>query len=667
MNGSDTNEASFTDDAAGWARRLAQEFDAARKALKEWHAEAQEAIAAYNGTKDAGQAGMSLNVYNADTQTQEAILFGNPPRTTVTRRFADAQDDVARVAGEIQERLLNADIEGEDDTFSQAVSYAHWERQVPGFGLCRVRYVMGEVEKVPGKPAIPHPTMPGVEMAPAIPDMERRPNEAVETDWVHWQDVLWNPCRVWHEVTWLAFGTDVSRRQAAEKFGEETAATLPAKNRPGNEDKAASPWDRIRLWEVWMKEERQVFFYVEGVGQVLAPVGVEVAENGGIPDPLGLEGFFPCPRPLIANLTTSRLVPKPDYALAKELYRDVNELAGRIRMLESAVKVRGAYDKSNQGLRQVMDGEGNGLVPVDNWALLAERGGLQGAISWLPIEQVVAALQVLQGRLVEKQDMLRQLTGMSDIMRGQASSEGATATEQRIKARFGSVRMERRQKELARFVSDLQRLRAEVMAKHFDESTYLARCNCERTPDANLAQQAVQLLKSGLSKYRIEVKPETISMTDFDALKQERTEVIAAVSQYLTAAAPLGQQVPAAGPGLLQILQWMVSGLRGASEIEGVLDSMIAQAQQAAQAAAAAPQAQQPDPKLMAQQLKSQTDLEKVDRELQADLIRLQAETAAQAQQERTQAIENTREAAMKAQITKAFGAAKPNPGGGVP
>jgi hypothetical protein len=295
-------------------------------------------------------------------------------------------------------------------------------------------------------------------------------------------------------------------------------------------------------------------------------------------------------------------------------------------------------------------------------------------VDFVPLDLITQALQVTQTQLAEKLDLLRQMTGMSDIIRGQATDGDATATEQRIKARFGSVRMERRQKELAAFVSDLQRLRAEVMAKHFDESTYLARCNCQNTSDAQLAPEAVKLLKSNLSKYRIEVKPETISMTDFDALKQERTEVIAAVSQYLTSAAPLGQSMPGSTEYLLEILQWFVAGLRGASTIEGVLDRAIAAAQQAAQQAQANPQQPPPDPKLQQLQLKGQLDAQKSQMDLHADAVRAQLEVQAETQKQRIQTQENLREQGlkdrMKLQLQSQLQALKPKPmpgnGGGL-
>jgi stress-induced morphogen len=105
---------------------------------------------------------------------------------------------------------------------------------------------------------------------------------------------------------------------------------------------------------------------------------------------------------------------------------------------------------------------------------------------------------------------------MSDIMRGQASQQ-TTATEQAIKARFASVRVQSMQDEFARFCSDTQRIKAEIISKHFEPQTIIERSNIMRTPDAQFAEQAVQLIKDKFSEYRITVNPDSVSLTDFAA------------------------------------------------------------------------------------------------------------------------------------------------------
>ena len=76
--------------------------------------------------------------------------------------------------------------------------------------------------------------------------------------------------------------------------------------------------------------------------------------------------------------------------------------------------------------------------------------------------------------LAELMNLLFQVTGMSDIMRGQ-STAGATATEQALKAKFASTRVQEFQNEFARFASDTQRIKAEIISKHFDPQTIAER------------------------------------------------------------------------------------------------------------------------------------------------------------------------------------------------
>lgn len=642
--GTTTDEAATFDPESpeDWARRWTLEFQSSKREVKDWHAKAEKIIARFRDERDTSQAGSTRwNLFTANIQTVRPMLYGQTPKVSVERRFADAQDDVARVAATMLERLLNADIEKDSDSFARALKYVLDDRLLPGLGLARIRYV-AEFEEVPEEPA--------TELAPAVPASERKSYECVETDYVPWTDVLWSAgARVWDEVRWLAFGADMAREALVERFGE-LGRTVPlnSKRQREKEEKGDDPWGRARVWEIWDKDTRQVFWFVEGFHRVL-----DVK-----PDPLELDRFFPCPEPFLANVTTSTLVPVPDFVLAQDFYLEIDKVSGRIALLEDAIRVAGVYDKSNEGLKRLLtDANRNELIPVENWAALSEKGGIAGAVDWLPLEQIVKAVIALRDYRRELVDALFQATGMSDIMRGQAATAGASATEQALKARFGSVRIQALQDEFARFASDLQRLKAEVVAKHFSPETIIAASNVEYTPDAEHAQAAVELIQSRMSAYRVQVKPESVSLTDFAALKSERMEVLAGLSQFLTAAAPLMTQAPASTPFLLQMLQWSLSGLKGSSGIESVLDDAIHAAQQAAMQPAGA---QQPDTKLLALQMKGQQDERKVQLELQADLARESAKVQADAQREQNQAVWNVREQQARAQIASATRAAQP-------
>lgn len=652
----------FQDTPQGWGARWQAELSAARESVKKWHASGRKVQAVFRDEREGEDVSATKwNLFAANVLTQQALLYGNTPTVNVSRKFADSNDDVARVAGEMLERALNADVERDGDSYAEALRYALEDLLLPGLGQVRVRYV-AEMETLPGREAILGAD--GQEMAPAVPPVERKVYECVETDYVRWEDFLWSPAGVWHEVRWVAFKSDMSKTQVRERFDNQrgvdgrtlaeargfgVADAIPygAGNKTGSgEGKAkgskADPWARASVWEIWDKDSRRVFWCVEGY-----PNTLDMQE-----DPLGLVGFFPCPKPMLANVTTSTTIPRPDYVLAEDLYQEINELSARIRLLTKSMRVAGVYDKNAGALQRLLsEANENELIPVDNWALFAEKGGLAGAVSFLPLEQIAAGIAALDNRREVAKAALYEITGMSDLLRGQAVVAGASATEQSIKARFASVRLQRRQEDFARFASDVQRLKAEVMVHHYEPSTFVLQSNVEYTPDAGLAPQAVELLRSRFAHYRVKVKPEAMSMQDFAKLQSDRMTIITGLSTFFSAAGPLTQQVPGSLGFLLEILKWVVAGLPGGAEIEGVMDAAIEQAKAAAQQPRGGAPAQ-PDSKVLAQQLKGSQELQKIEAEKQADVTRIQAEVQADAMRERTQREENVKEAAQKAMIS---------------
>lgn len=653
-------EAQFEDSPRGWAQRWSVEFAAAREALQEWHTLGDVIDKRLRDEEPKGNEHEThWNLFPADVARMQAMLYGRIPTTSVGRRFQDADDDIARVGAEMLKRLLDCDIERAEDGFCSAMGYALMDRLGPGFGNVRYRYVVGETVMSEGQEAKVDP-LTGRELAPAVAPVETRPNEQVETDYFHWKDQLWSPCRTFHEARWWAFKTPMTREALEKRFDPKLAKLVPlnSKRSKDENEKRADPWARADVWEVWDKEHRRQFFYVEGFDQVL--------ENNE--DPLGLTSFWPFERPMFAGLTTSKLVPVPDFKMARDQYDEIDRVSSRITALERAISVRGAYDRSNAGLKQLLSEAGaNELIPVDNWNTFSAQGGIEGAVSWMPLGMVVEALLALRDYRRELIDALYQIRGTSDIMRGQATQPGATATEQRLKTRFGSIVVQAAQDDFARFASGGQRIKAEIIARHFDPATIITRSNIERTQDADKAQAAAELIKSDPTLYRVEIKPEAINHQDMGALNEERTELLAGVGSFLQVVAPLVQMFgPSAMPFFLEWLKWRVAGMRAASSIEAVIDKYIAQFQDQAQQAAQNPQQQPPDPKLQATQMKIQGDMAKEQAKLQNDLVRINAEVQADAAREQNQMRSNVFEHAQKQSITNALKPPEPakKPGG---
>jgi len=624
-------EDEYADTPRGWAQRWTVEFSAAKKYVTDWHEEAKRSIAVFLKEKDTGKMGEKthLNLYYANINTLDALLYGAPPAAQVKRRFADANDDVARAAGEMVERLLNTDIEREDDGYTTALGLCLQDRLLASWGFARCRYVAEfETQVTPAIPGPPGPFGEPTELAPEV-TKEVKTFEDVEIDHVNWDDQLWSPCRRFHDLRWWAHRAYMVRDALIERFGEDIGDKVPL-NAKGDdkEDGSAppSPWNRAEVWEIWDKEHKKVWWFVEGFDQILDSKD----------DPLQLPGFWPFPQPLAGNLTSKQFVPKTDYEIAREMYEDCNILARRIANLEDSIKVSGAYDQSCGELQSMVEGGGeNKMIPVENWAAFSERGGVAGAISWLPLDQIVAAIDKLSQKLSEKMNLLYQVTGMSDIMRG-AAQAGATATEQAIKARFAGVRVQSFQQRFAKFAGDLQRIKYQIMCNLFDPETIIKRSNIQATPDAPLAMQAVKFLKEKGNEYRITVDPDSVSLADMTALTQERTEYAKMLGGTLQALQPVAQAVPGGIKLVLEVLKWVSASLKGSSGIEGAFDKALAEAEKAQQQAQQ--QGPKPDPRMQVEQAKIQGGLAKTKLEIQGDLALEQKKTEGKVIEQKAQA-----------------------------
>lgn len=652
------NITSFDSTPEGRQRLWTKEFAAAKEWHRDWKDRAGSAVAAYLDEREAKENDAThLTFFWANTTTLFGLLYGRVPRVSVSRRHADPNDDLVRVGALMLERLLNTDIERYNDTFRDVMGYVLFDRLVPGYGNARVRYCADfEDVQMPERGQQGTPTY-----AAAASKRQKKPGtEEATTDYFYWSDQLWSPCRTHAEKRWHAFMAPMTREDLHQRFDrvlqpdavDKIPLTGKLLGRESDSTKTESkedPWGRAEVWEIWDKQKHEVVWFVEGYARVL-----DVQ-----PDPLGLDGFWPCPRPLMSNVTTREHRPKADYDLVRDLYEDVNLLATRITDLEDALRVAGAYDENVTGLKRLLDENvRNQLVPVKGFANISEKGGLDHVIAWLPMDQVAATLDKTKEQLADKMRILYELTGWSDVMRGQMEDPQQLATNTRAVTRFTSARIQAVQDEVARYASDLQRLRAEIIIKFFDDETVLRRSNILETPDKDMAVPALRKLRDEFTKYVIEVKPENLALSDFAAMKAERTEFLQAFVQMLQAggqlAAALGPANPAMTsllPTIIEVVKWVSAGYRGASNIEGVLDKLAAQAQQMAQQAQQNPQPAPQDPKLATVQAKAQADMARMQAQLVAEQQRQQIKTQGEAERQQIQTEANVQQTMMEAEV----------------
>src|SRR5262245_29209921 len=608
-----------------------RELAASKKELDRWTEVAQRVVKRYLGGKTTNASvtddGGVFNLFWSNVNILKAALYAKQPRADVSRRHKDAMDDVARVGGIILERILILDMDSRASDFDTALRHVIEDRLVPGMGQLWLRY----------EPSFVNQTIdPVVDQATGQTMVEGGTfevigDEHVATDYVHWRDFLWSPARTWREVRWVARGVWMTREQLKKKFGNSIGALVPLQNSRSSRNTLPEndPWSKAQVWEIWSKETRYVCWKVLGFDKLL----------GEQKDPLGLEEFFPCPKPLIANATTSGFVPKSDYQMLRDQYVELDVISARIALLEDAIRVAGVYDKSSPQLNGLISNRiQNAMIPADNWAMFAEKGGIKGAVDWFPLDMVITALDKLREVKAALKADLYDLTGLSDIMRG-ATVASETATAQQLKAQYGSVRMQFMQGELAEFVQTALGIKAEIMAAHFQPETLIRQSCIDKTPDAQYAEAAVQLLRDKrMASYALSVDPDTMAMVDYAAEQEARTQCITAIAQFMQAAWPLAQAKPEATSFLLQIMQWFLAGFKAGKQIEGVLDQAITMMQQQP------PQPPAPDPAEKAAQADAQATMMKAG----ADVKATQMKTAAKIQGDRMKQASEARNRQMK-------------------
>ena len=522
-------------------------------------------------SNESGYRDYSLNLFHANITTLQSMLYGSNPQVEVSREHHDPDDDIARVAALMYQRILQADVDPSGENVPTVLKACLQDRLLPGLGIARIRYeVHTTTETVFDEET-------GEETEVEVFDWEEAP-----IDYVHWNDFLWSWGRTWAELHWVAFRAYLSREEAAKRFGEAAANTLTYKEQTPDEgdddsDSGAderSPTQKAEIWEIWCKSEKKVYWYQKGQSEIL-----DIKD-----DPLQLNGFYPVPKPMVANQTTKLFIPKADFAIAQDLYNHIDEINTRITIITRAIKVVGVYDQSagTSVGRMLKEGNENDLIPVENWAMFAEAGGLKGKIDWFPVDQVVGVLQTLRSVLSDQMDLLYQVTGMADIMRGKSEQYSGVGQDQ-LKAQFGSIRVQALQDEFARFASDLEQLRAEVIGRHFEPESIIKQSGAQflPVPDQPLVTPALELIKSDESRWRVDIRPESIAMVDYAQLKSERTEYLMAISQYIQSAQAMAAKVPGSLPVLLEMMKWGVVGFKGSNYLEGILDRAIDMANKA--------------------------------------------------------------------------------------
>lgn len=669
------------------AQKWIGEISASEKAQRRFMERAKKIIRRYKDETDVEPERRKRRyaLLWSNVETIKPAIYARPPQAVVGRRFDDA-DPIARVASEVLERALRTSVELQDldsalketrDDFVLIGRGTTWERYVPTHGPQVVPEIAlqivsdGEEDEAPTGYTDPDGNaialddrrvlkredggayMAGEAYAPVI-------YEESITDYVNWDDFGTSIARTWKEVVNGGFvwrRAYMSRDAMVKRFGP-VGKLVPLDWGPvqqGNRDIEALTQRKAAIYEIWDALTKKVYW----VSKSFSSRPLDERD-----DPLGLDGFFPCPRPMLATTANDSIIPVPDFVYYQDQAEEIDKLTARIAELQDAVKVRGFYAASEKtNLNNLFNASTNMLIPVPDWLGVKELGGAKGMVEYWPIDLVVSALNAL----IEQRGILindvYQLTGISDILRGM-NDPAATATAERLKGAWGTLRVRSKQVEMMRFARDILRIKAEVIAEKFDPETLKAISGVKLPTDAEkqalqaqLAQEAAQaqqmagaspapggqppgmmghnggppmpqgpteeqqailesptweevtaLLRDNSARnFRIDVETDSTIEPDEAEQKESAVEFTTALGTFISQWGPQVQANPALAPLAAEVLKFTVRKFRAGRELEAVID----QTMDKIMSGAGQPQGeakQAPDHSIEVQQLKNQAE-----------------------------------------------------------
>jgi hypothetical protein len=581
----------------GPSRYWQNELEQASQFERDWRERGNRVVERYRdergGSAVLGPMSSTFNILWANTETLKGALFARMAKPDVRRRFPDP-NPAARQVAILLERTLTYDLDTYDA--SRPLQSALEDYLLPGRGVVWVVYEPIIVkEKI--KVEIKNDDVDIVEEE----EIERLGDQRCRFEYVHWQDYRESPSRRAEDVTWRARRHLFTREDLVGR-GFEHAYEVPLTWMPDTEsnEQLDEIYNRAEVWEIWDKVQHKRLFIATGYKDVLA-------EDD---DPYQLTDFFPTPTPLIAVRTNNTSVPVPEFTLYQDQADELDRVTSRIAHLIEGLKRRGVYDSSVPELANLATAGDNDFVPSENFSSLAQKGGLSVVFQTEDISQISLVLQGLYTQRTQILQIIYEVTGISDIIRGGGTKASETATAQQLKAHYGSMRLRLRQDAIQKYIRDLFRIKAELIAENYEPEIL------QRITGMEVTDEMLQIMRDDKTRqYQIDVETDSTVFADEEEMKRTRVEFANVMGGYLIQAIEATRAAPELTPIAFGILKFVAGAWKIGRNFEDVIDETEAQVMQKLQAMQQQPPQPSPEERIAQQRIAAELEREKLKQE----------------------------------------------------
>lgn len=621
-------------------RRFKETIKSYKREFEKWEARGKKIVKRYRDERNTIEGrGKKYNILYSNIENLKPACYARPPKVQVDRRWKDS-DPIGRLASQIAERV--GEFQVEHSNLDSVLRSSVVDLLLPARASSWCRYEKEEaVDPMTGMPFIV--------------------SEKVQVDYVHWLDYGHNDARTYEDVHERWRVVYLTRGEVEARFGAQALETVSFDFCPqsileeeSKKSEETQESNKAKIYEYWCEYDKTAYWFQDNSESFLDEKR----------DPLGLEHFFPSPKPLYGSLTTESLIPIPDFAQYQDQARELDEVTSRKSKLLKALKVAGVYDASLEGLQRLLkEDTENKLIPIKDWPQFAQGGGLKGAVDFLPLADVVNALIQLNEASARIIQEIYDISGMPDIVRG-STDPRETLGAQQLKGQHASIRMQDRRQAVDNYVLEIVRTMLEIAFEQFSPQTIYDMSGAQflgiQSPEDQVFLQAIQLLRDDkFRSFRLDIETDSTVFADDSQAKQDSNELLQAIGGTFAQLGPVIQMMPSLTGMLGEILLFIVRKYRAGRGLEQMIEQSIAQMQQEQQQQAQQPAPPDPEMMKMAQEQadrREAMDLKREEIAVKRDAIAADREKAAmqldiQAMKQNTEFRINKLETDLKQQV----------------
>lgn len=442
----------------------------------------------------------------------------------------------------------------------------------------------------------------------------------------------------WSKVNRLAFENEYSYRDFIEKFGKDALAKLEQGDI--DEHKTGKP---IIVYEYWDKFLRECYYLAENSCDFFQPQGMtevdinslkevkEEKEDEGYEDSseydnsdlYGLTGFFPCAEPLVFNASTRSFWPTPEYYQVQDILDDINGIVKRMILLTKAIRVRFLYDSSVPELTSLIserqEADATGISNLQA-VLMAGKGDLRNLVAYFPTEELIKGLTNMYTSFEQRLNMFYQITGISDLIRGQTSDVEKTYGERQLEGKFALNRIEPFQRLIQQWMKNNYQLLMEMALKMFSDETlddYITPHTLD-PEDKQRYPEALNLLRTNKrSRFRIDFETDSTIAINQEWKRSQAVDLANTLTKAMESTAKVAETQPELAETELKVLKHLIGEFsEGKLFIDEIQDSIEKVIEKVAQ-----PRQEAPDPAVLRVQL--ETEKLKFEQARQGNLDRM--------------------------------------------